>query len=553
MNRNRAVEAAGAFVRAFALGLVLCAGSGCVAFNVGKPEFFSKTVSVCETPETPTRSAAVSTVAVADQRDRELVVSLSASVRDEYDRLRHDETVTVTVRRRMAVGLFPGMAESLLMPPGALKSMAFEFNTDGTRLWDDKHGWKGVWNDIAGFARIGIPSLGLAPLVFSVDTLFFEPFASYSCVSHPWMEEDWRYGSEPNRSEPPNVRALSLLTWEERKRIGVFPRWNHSFRNYIDFMGHFALVGVRKYQAVSVAGPLKGPATVDGTDVKTRNGVLVPGPFVAVLSIPGLEYSDSVLVPAGTDKATFRLPSATENLKTDAIYSFRAAGNAGAAPELTRQALALSAGKSWRGDVSLKTAPKIDTGGQPGVPQRVVVNEIHHHYHETPAAPARRFDIQKSVVADGRTVWRVTILDESLTAFDADSEAKPEILRNLRDEFLERNPSVRPEDVRAYAGYTTENGGRVLVYVGAASSMIPSLQKMSYDAASRRGAISMKLVDGADLIRSKSFVRENIGAIVCDKNVALTSGQRPPDGATYRSLDENFSDGVLTVEFEAVQ
>ena len=245
MNGNRAVEAAGAFVRAFALGLVLCAGSGCVAFNVGKPEFFSKTVSVCETPETPTRSAAVSTVAVADQRDRELVVSLSASVRDEYDRLRHDETVTVTVRRRMAVGLFPGMAESLLMPPGALKSMAFEFNTDGTRLWDDKHGWKGVWNDIAGFARIGIPSLGLAPLVFSVDTLFFEPFASYSCVSHPWMEEDWRYGSEPNRSEPPNVRALSLLTWEERKRIGVFPRWNHSFQNYIDFMGHFALVGVR--------------------------------------------------------------------------------------------------------------------------------------------------------------------------------------------------------------------------------------------------------------------------------------------------------------------
>ena len=32
-----------------------------------------------------------------------------------------------------------------------------------------------------------------------------------------------------------------------------------------------------------------------------------------------------------------------------------------------------------------------------------------------------------------------------------------------------------------------------------------------------------------------------------------TAGERPPEGAKYRSLDENFADGVLTVEFEAVE
>ena len=55
------------------------------------------------------------------------------------------------------------------------------------------------------------------------------------------------------------------------------------------------------------------------------------------------------------------------------------------------------------------------------------------------------------------------------------------------------------------------------------------------------------------MAKVKAWARENIAAVVTDKNVLLTAGERPPEGATFRSLDENFSDGILTVEFEAVQ
>ena len=90
-----------------------------------------------------------------------------------------------------------------------------------------------------------------------------------------------------------------------------------------------------------------------------------------------------------------------------------------------------------------------------------------------------------------------------------------------------------------------------MVYRGVAESLIPELDGLSYSAATRRGTVTMKLRPQADLRRSKEFVRANISSIVCDKNVMLTAGERPPDGARYRSLDETFANGVLTVEFEA--
>ena len=52
---------------------------------------------------------------------------------------------------------------------------------------------------------------------------------------------------------------------------------------------------------------------------------------------------------------------------------------------------------------------------------------------------------------------------------------------------------------------------------------------------------------------AKSWARKNIAAIISDKNVALEASKAPPSGAQYRSLAEKFEDGVLTVEFEAIE
>ena len=52
---------------------------------------------------------------------------------------------------------------------------------------------------------------------------------------------------------------------------------------------------------------------------------------------------------------------------------------------------------------------------------------------------------------------------------------------------------------------------------------------------------------------TKRWARENISAIVSEKNVVIEAGKAPPKGAKFRSLNENYSNGVLAVEFETVE
>jgi hypothetical protein len=52
---------------------------------------------------------------------------------------------------------------------------------------------------------------------------------------------------------------------------------------------------------------------------------------------------------------------------------------------------------------------------------------------------------------------------------------------------------------------------------------------------------------------AKQWARADIEAIVKAKNVVLEAGGTPPEGALYRSPGESLEDGVLTVEFEAVE
>ena len=77
----------------------------------------------------------------------------------------------------------------------------------------------------------------------------------------------------------------------------------------------------------------------------------------------------------------------------------------------------------------------------------------------------------------------------------------------------------------------------------------PTEDEWSYDADTRRGTVSLKVSEGMTPEEAKQWAREHIEAIVQEKNVALDAG----GGAVYRCLDEHLQDGVLTVEFEAVE
>ncbi|MBQ6473735.1 MAG: hypothetical protein IJJ33_17245 [Victivallales bacterium] len=73
---------------------------------------------------------------------------------------------------------------------------------------------------------------------------------------------------------------------------------------------------------------------------------------------------------------------------------------------------------------------------------------------------------------------------------------------------------------------------------------------MDYDASLRRGRMTVRFnsaVRGADWARA--WARMNIETLVRDKNILLTTGERPPEGQ-YRSLGANWTGDILEIEFE---
>ena len=153
--------------------------------------------------------------------------------------------------------------------------------------------------------------------------------------------------------------------------------------------------------------------------------------------------------------------------------------------------------------------------------------------------------------SEGKAVYRVTIRDETRTAFDIERAVRPEIVRILREAFAADSPGVSESSIRAYA-IPDFGPDRTLLFTGRAFSLEPVADGWEYDQAGR-GRIRLRLSGGMTPEEAKRWARENIAAIVAEKNVVLKAGQMPPAGATFRSLGETFEDGVLSIDFVTEQ
>ena len=361
---------------------------------------------------------------------------------------------------------------------------------------------------------------GIVPAFATIEAILFEPFVNW----HKDCDRSWE-------------------------------RWERSTIADGCLQIHLGLIGVHKYLRESRTGPFRdGPDKDAGTEERMRRDA-VGGPYEVELRIAGTDIAGKAQVGLQDSNETFILPQVERGGQYEAVLTFRSLHSGADAVKSAWKTRTLTQWVWLKENPQPKpsvayTPPATQPAGQQVV-ERVVEKHYIHEVERKPEGPP--YNIEKTTDVSGRTVWRVAILHSQLTAFDVDGEVKPRILRELRDDFAGRNPHVPRRKINAFATYTTEDGGRTLVYVGVAESLIPSLESLTYSAETHRGTVTMRLADGADRRRSEEFVNDNISAIVCDKNVVLTAGERPPDGATYQYLDENFADGVLTVEFEAVE
>lgn len=160
--------------------------------------------------------------------------------------------------------------------------------------------------------------------------------------------------------------------------------------------------------------------------------------------------------------------------------------------------------------------------------------------------------VERTDIGDDKTRY-VFDLSEGVSVEEADRGLLPWVCGRQKDAFLRKNPDVDPGSVRATADFETRNGRRTLVYTASAFTTQPTCLEMDYDAMSRRGTVSYRIHAYGDVEAAYDFVRRNIGSLLSGENVVLEAGKEPPPGAKFRLENQLFQDGVLTVEFEALE
>lgn len=546
-------------IRVFA-GLILTGivpFCGCVAVNVGTPKVYTHTETHFETGTCPSATHVEMARAQMNQTGTRLSVGIAADVQEEYPKLRWDETATIRVQKRLGIGLFPGASEVYLSPKGALHPALFRSRV-GTRLRDGVR--QGVWRDpdapdgqvwavydtsegnYVAEHFLSLFVLGLSQVGGTIYSLLIEPFAGYSC-DHDFIEEEClEIRSFPNEylgkyadaTASPKIRVFKSFSPEERKQMGIMTCYDYRPQVFSSAgFSHLALIGCHKHQAVFVDPPKSGSRTETGEVETKRSRVDVEGPYVAELAIPAMEYTREVRVDKGATRAEFVLPAAARKCVAEAVVRIRA-GVAGEVSKVTKGALEKMAGEEYRFDVTLE-------GGGEAVPATV------------PKAAGGAYEVVGITPSgNGRYEVRVRIADKSKT-FDIGWAVEPDVKRMIREDFVKRHPGTGIQYVREVVEWETEEDGAILVYRGWAFSARPVSDGWKYDDESRKGTVRLRISEGMPAEEAKQWARDNIEAIVKEKNVALEAGRPLPDGATYRSLSETLEDGVLTVEFEAVE
>lgn len=508
--------------------------TGCVAVNIGREKTFLHEFANVETDAEPRRTTLERARVDLRQRGMVAVVSLDADVLEEYAQRRHVKQVTVRRQKRLAVGLFPGAAELVWMPKGALASAM----TVARSAYDSSPRYCGYYAD----RNPGLKELALVeffmvfttigPFLYTADSLFCAPFEPWHCDSHDFIDmEYWQRGVEhggkrvADASSSPRLRALAELPEDLRREIGVQTCFD--VRSTGTGNGeHLGVAGFHKYLAIFVE--ISEPEEILGTELR-RKKTAVTGPFEVELSIPGLGHSERRLVPAGETSATFELPGAPHDTSIEARVHVREVRNPGDAdtPALTTAAIRDLAGQGNRFDVNLRAR-----GGGAGVKR------------------AGYEVVEIRAVGNGRYAIRVRIAEPGERDAVAEAVAM-EVRRRIREDFAIRHPSVRVDEVRdCVQGEAESEDPSVLAFEGWAFAARPLSEGWRYDAETGRGEVRVWVSEGIPEDRAVQWARKNIAAIVGDKASALSAGGAPETGARFRCLGGRFENGILAIGFE---
>ena len=424
-------------------------------------------------------------------------------MREEY------ETFSVDTRKRIAFGFFPSFAEDFYRPDRSIRPEMADSSAAEVVF-----GWP--------FATL--------------YSLLAAPFADdYAHSCHAWEDESAYNGY---------VALLDGLSQSERTRLGMPPRVHQE--TLLHDPAHLSVLGFFKYTTYVVHPP--SPSRSEVRDEETPFEVEAHGPYEVELSIPELGYRMRNEVVAGDVRTEFPVPDlATSRNVSASIRFLDPAGTFGpfagdSVSKDQKELFALAKGRIFSVRISIPSSSAFIRS------ESTLVVEVAGRPKARPV-PFRL--MSKGLDAQKRTVYKVKIEDSSKSAFEIDRIVRPDIVEDLRETFQTEHPDVPPVCIHAWANYSIQEG--LLVYTGSAFSIRPvGVDGYSYDANTRKGRIRIRLGEGADPVAARGWARDCISRIVHDKNVSIEVDSAIPENASFKTLDEQVSEGFLTIDFEAL-
>ena len=115
----------------------------------------------------------------------------------------------------------------------------------------------------------------------------------------------------------------------------------------------------------------------------------------------------------------------------------------------------------------------------------------------------------------------------------------------IRAHYASAHPNVNPRTlVIDFIEYALKGD----VVCGRVAVLTISPEQITYDSASRKGVIMVRVGDG-QFEDARRWIRRNLAALAARSNIALV-GDAVPSGSRFYSENEEMSDGLLKISFK---
>lgn len=301
--------------------LVLCTGgallSGCVAIPCGTETFTKEyPTHIRATDEKPAKTYTPS-VSAMPGHDGSVVIGLSGQITYSQPQVQHYTGISVTKRKRIAVGLYTDWAEEIYHPRDALVPVYWPY------LGNGKYSNHMFFGEVPVAFTVGSVvnslTLGVLPLPFVFFQGIFGPFEH----GHHYLGKTVAVSADimgPARQvtkthDSRDLELLSQFSAEDRERIGAWTyRDDATHRQNTFWFGFTACPrqllpwpGVSKFCTYVVHEPAEMERTTPAPPAIYKSPCVATGPYGVFLQIPEIGFAQTLMVPRGEKTVRFQL------------------------------------------------------------------------------------------------------------------------------------------------------------------------------------------------------------------------------------------------------